>query len=117
MAKDTLYEELSMLIFTTLQLDCPVMAGNMKSHIDIEEIGNNFTRIAVSGPSYDIATWQKTGQIEYTGEYDYAISVNEVGAFNGRSTKSKHWANKSVVKVCKVLGAMYNAEVIVNVDL
>lgn len=116
-SKDTLYEELTMLVFTTLQLDCPVMSGNMKSHIGYEEFGSDFTRIAVSGPSYDIETWKRTGSIEHTGEYDYAVSVNEVGAFMGRSKKSRHWANRSVVKACRTIAESYNAEVIVNVEL
>lgn len=113
--KDTLYEELTMLVFTTLQLDCPVMSGNMKNHIEYEEFGSNFCRIGVSGPSYDISTWKKTGSIEHTGEYDYAVSVNEVGAFNGKSSKSRHWANKSVIKACEAIAKMYDAEVIVDV--
>ena len=117
MAQDTLYEELTMLVFTTLQLDCPVMSGNMKNHIEYEEVGDDFTRISVSGPSYDIDTWKKTGKIEYTDEYDYAVSVNEVGAFMGKSTKSRHWANKSIVKVCRIIAKEYKAEVIVNVGL
>lgn len=117
MAQDTLYEELSMLVFTTLQLDCPVMSGNMKNHIEYEEVGSNFTRIGISGPSYDVETWRRTGSIEHNGEYDYAVSVNNVGAFNGRSTKSKHWANKSIVKACKIIAEQYGAEVIVNVEL
>ena len=114
---DTLYEELTMLVFTTLQLDCPVMSGNMKNHIEYEEFGSDFTRIGVSGPSYDIETWKKTGSIEHTGEYDYAVSVNEVGAFMGKSTKSKHWANKSIVKACRTIAGLYGAEVIVDVGL
>lgn len=114
---DTLYEELAMLVFTGLQLDCPVLSGNMQNHIEYEEVGSDFTRICVSAPSYELNTWKKTGKIKYTNEYDYAVSVNNVGAFMGRSTKSKHWANKSIVKSCRAIAQNYNAEVIVNVEL
>ena len=118
MAKgDTLYQELTMLVFTTLLIDCPVMSGNMQHHIEYEEVGSDFTRIAVSGPSYDITQWKKTGEIELDGRYDYAISVNEVGAFGGRSRKSKHWANRAIAKACRAIASSYNAEVIVNVEL
>ena len=117
MAKDTLYQELTMLVYTTLRLDCPIMSGNMQNHIDFEEIGNDFARIGISGPSYDVETWKRTGQIEYNGKYDYAVSVNEVGAFMGRSQRSKHWVNKSLVKACRIVAQEYNAEVIVNVEL
>ena len=114
---DTLFEELAMIVFTALQLDCPVLSGNMGHHIEYEEVGDKFARIAVSGPSYDVKKWEKTGSIEFTHEYDYAISVNKVGAFGGRSTKSKHWANRSVVKACQAIANAHNAEVIVNVEL
>ena len=117
MAKDSLYAELTSLVFSTLLLDCPVMSGNMKHHIEYEEVGSDFTRIAISGPSYDISKWRTTGEIEHDGKYDYAISVNNVGAFAGRSTKSKHWANKSIVKACRTIAGLYGAEVIVNVEL
>ena len=115
--RDDLFNELNSLIYTTLKLDCPVLSGNMQSHINIEETTDDFTRISVSGPSYDGKKWRKTGIIEHDGKYDYAVSVNALGAFYGRSKKSKHWANKSIVKVCQIIAAKYNAEVIVNVGL
>lgn len=117
MAADTLYQELVSLVYSTLLLDCPVMSGNMQHHIEHEEVGVNFTRISVSGPSYDINKWRTTGNIEYNGKYDYAVSVNSVGAFGGRSKKSKHWANKSIVKACRAVASSHGAEVIVNVEL
>ena len=115
--KDTLYQELTMLIYTVLQLDCPVMSGNMQEHINYEQVENDFSRISISAPSYDVEWWKRTKQIEYTGEYDYAVSVNNVGAFMGKSTKSKHWVNKSIVKACEAIAPSYNAEVIVDVEL
>lgn len=117
MAEDNLYIELVSLVYATLALDCPIMSGNMKSHIQHEEVGNSFTRISISGPSYDIEKWKRTGEIEHTGEYDYAVSVNNVGAFQGRSKKSRHWANRSIVKACRAIANAYNAEVIVRVEL
>lgn len=117
MKNDSLHEELTMLISSTLELDCPVLSGNMSSHINMEELGENFARISISGPSYDLKEYRNTGRIVYTNRYDYAISVNEVGAFLGRSIRSRHWANKSVVKACRAIANRYNAEVIVNVEL
>lgn len=117
MATDSLYAELVSLVYSTLLLDCPVMSGNMQHHIEHEEVGSNFTRISISGPSYDISKWRTTGEIEHDGKYDYAVSVNNVGAFAGRSKKSRHWANKAIVKACRMVGALHGAEVIVNVEL
>lgn len=115
MTNDTLYTELVSLVYSTLLLDCPVMSGNMQHHIEHEEVGSDFTRISISGPSYDIKKWRTTGEIEYDGEYDYAVSVNNVGAFNGRSTKSKHWVQKALLKACNAVASAYGAEVINNV--
>ena len=117
MKNDNVHEELVMLISTSLELNCPVLSGNMSSHIDLEEYTDKFARISVSGPSYDLGEYRQTGRIVYNDKYDYAISVNEVGAFLGRSKKSRHWANRSVEKACRAIANMYNGEVIVNVEL
>ena len=117
MAENTLFSELVSLVNTSLLLNCPVLSGNMKANVQIEDIESNFARISISAPSYDISKWKKTGIIEHDGKYDYAISVNEVGAFGGKSTKSKHWVNKTIVNACRIIGSLYNAEVVVNVDL
>lgn len=114
---DQMFEELAHLINSGLLLDCPVMSGNMKSNIAMEEMGASFARIEISGPSYDIPEWRATGAIHHTGEYDYAVSVNGVGAFEGKSKKSRHWANKSVVKSCRAIATLYGAEVQVDVEL
>lgn len=114
---DSLHEELTMLVMSSLEIDCPVLSGNMASHIATEEMGNGFSRIGISGPSYDLKEYNKTGRIVYNGRYDYAISVNNVGAFNGTSVKSRHWANRAVEKACRIIASKYNAEVIVNVEL
>lgn len=115
--QDTLFNELMSLVYTTLKLDCPVLSGNMQNHIEYEEVSTNFARIGVSGPSYDFEKWVKTGVIEHTNQYDYAVSVNNVGAFMGRNTRSKHWANRSIVKACRAVAFKYGAEVVVNVEL
>lgn len=117
MVNDEILNKLSSLLSTTLQLDCPILSGNMSHHIQIDSIAENESIISVSGPSYDTSEWQKTGVIRYNDKYDYAISVNNAGAFGGRSTKSKHWVNKTCAKVCQIIGKEYDMEVIVNVEL
>lgn len=115
--KDDLFTHLTFLVFNNLKMECPILSGNMLNHIKIEDIQPKFVRIAIAGPSYDLRKWRQEGVIEYTGLYDYAVSVNNVGAFGGRSTKSRHWANRTIVNACKVIGQIYNAEVVVNVEL
>lgn len=117
MKQENLFNELTMLVFSTLKIDCPILSGNMFNNIEMEDLQKDFARIGISGPSYDLKKWRQEGIIEHTGLYDYAVSVNNVGAFNGKSKKSKHWANRSIVNACRVIGQIYNAEVIIDVEL
>lgn len=117
MDEKNLFDELTTLVYSVLKIECPVLSGSMSSHIEMEDLQKKFARISISGPSYDLRKWQKEGIIEYTGKYDYAVSVNNVGAFGGRSTKSKHWANRAIVNACRTIGQIYDAEVIVDVEL
>lgn len=112
-----MFQELTTLAYTKLVLESPILSGNMQHHIKMESIGSNEAKISISAPSYDITKWRKTGQIVHDGKYDYAISVNNVGAFNGRSKKSQFWVNRSLATTCEIIGKLYNAEVIVNVEL
>lgn len=112
-----MFEQLASLIATNLIIDCPILSGNMQSSIKFKDYIEGKATIEISGKSYNISKWEETGKIEYTGEYDYAISVNKVGAFGGKSKKSKHWANKSVVNSVKQLASVFGYEVIVDVDI
>jgi hypothetical protein len=112
-----MFQQLTNIVFTKLALECPILSGNMQHHIVNESFGTKEATISISGPSYDIAKWRRTGQIVHDGKYDYAISVNNVGAFNGKSKKSQHWVNKSLATSCEIIGKLYNAEVIVDVEL
>lgn len=115
--EDNLVDIITLLVASTLQIDCPVLSGNMQTYVKVENIRPESALISVSGPSYDLKKWRKEGIIEHTGKYDYAVSVNNLGAFWGKSTKSKHWANRSIVNACKSIAQSYNAEVIVDVEL
>lgn len=107
-----LVQDLTMLLLSSLRLDCPVLSGNMKTFISIEDVSEDEITISISGPSYDLKQWRKTGQIIHTNKFDYAPIVNAVGAFGGRSKKSKHWANKSIVKACQIKANEWGAEVV-----
>lgn len=116
--QDTLFTKLVALVFAQLGNDCPVLSGNMSSHISYGSISPSEALIIVSGPSYDLSEWRKNRRIVLTNEFDYASSVNNLGAFMGKSKKSKHWANKSVVRACQIFAAEYpNMEVINNVAI
>lgn len=112
--QDTLFAELKSLVHEVVKLDCPILSGNMKTYIKVESIGQKEMTISISGPSYDFNKWKKTGIIQHTGEYDYAISVNKLGAFFGRSQKSKHWLNKALNKACNIVAANNEGVEIIN---
>ena len=112
--QDTLFAELKSLVHEVVKLDCPILSGNMKAYIKIESIGQNEMTISISAPSYDLKKWKKTGVIQHTGEYDYAISVNKLGAFWGRSRKSQYWLNKSLNKACNIVAANNEGVEVVN---
>lgn len=110
-------EKLAVLVLTGLKLDSPVLSGNMKSHINIESVSDSEIVLSISGPSYDLPKWEETGQIIYTNEYDYALSVDTLGAFGGKSKKSKRWIEKSLKKSCDIKANEWEAEVVCNVQL
>lgn len=112
-----LVQDLTMLVLSSLRLDCPVLSGNMKTFIALEEVSQDEITISISGPSYDLNQWRKTGQIIHDDKYDYAVSVNDKGAFNGKSKKSKHWANKSIVKACRIKANEWGAEVVNHLNI
>lgn len=112
-----LVQDLTSLVLSSLRLDCPVLSGNMKTFISIESVSQDEITISISGPSYDLALWKKTGQIVHDNEYDYAVSVNDKGAFGGKSKKSKHWANKSIVKACQIKANEWGAEVVNHLNI
>ena len=102
------------LVATTLSINCPVLSGNMKAHIEITEIKQNEITICISAPFYDLKEWRKTGKIIHTGKLiggksDYASIVNSLGAF-GRKNKSQYWVNRtineSVGAIANELGAI-----------
>lgn len=45
-----IYQELIVLTYSTLLLDCPVLSGNMQHHIEWEEVGKDFARIVIKAP-------------------------------------------------------------------
>jgi len=113
----TLLTKIQGLLNSNLIINSPVMSGNMQSRIMSRKKDNRTFEIEITAPNYDIAHWQKTDQIVIIGDYDYAASVNALGAFGGRSTKSKHWVNKTVINTIKTISALYvNTEVIIKIE-
>lgn len=106
------------LLNTTLVALCPVLSGNMKMSISIEQIDEKTAQVVISAPFYDLAKWKQTGEIEHTGKgwaknpqiTDYAMWVNNIGAF-GTHNKSEHWVNRTCKSVMDVIGSEIGGEV------
>ena len=119
-------------LHSSLLLQCPILSGNMARHITKREGGlYNGGEIVISGPSYDLKNWKKTGKavpmktwretskgkMVKTYAFDYAFWVNEYGAFgtsHHNSLPSKGWVDRTVALSVSSVGARWGAEVIIN---
>lgn len=119
---------LSDLIKFYLEELSPVLSGNMVREIlnaELVEVNDHEITFCISAPFYDTKLWKEKGVIVNSGESiqigigkhtfkanyggitDYAMWVNEVGAF-GSHNKSMHWVNR----VCDMCARLIpNAEV------
>lgn len=107
-------EELQYSLLWNLVMESPVLSGNMQSFIHLG-YGNDGYEIMIEAPFYDAKRWQKDKVIVHTGANkngvtDYALSVNEVGAF-GSHNKSEHWANRVINQCCEEIAKKYHGKV------
>ena len=100
-----------------LPISCPVLSGNMKSHISIVEVKDREATICIEAPFYDVAEFERTGKLVYIGSpqkypdvTDYAMWVNEKGAF-GKHNKSQFWVNRVCNEVAETIASEIGAEV------
>lgn len=113
-----MFEEMTLFqaINLCLSIDCPVMSGNMHENIKVQSIGEKEIVIEISGPSYDITKWRKTGVVYHTNKYDYAKSVYMYGGFHTMN-KSRHWTARSLNRACEIIAPQYGAIVINKLEL
>jgi len=106
---------LSTLVKMYLEELSPILSGNMAREImlaEIVEVKDNEVTFCINAPFYDMKLWREKGIISHTGKShngisDYAMWVNEVGAF-GTHNKSMHWVNRALNEAALM---MPNAEV------
>lgn len=114
-------EKLTSLLFSTLITSSPVLSGNMKSLINIDNYSENECSIVIDAPFYDMTKWKKDKVIVHTGEQingktSYANWVNEAGGF-GTHNKSEHWVNRACVEVAKIIANEIGATVVYDIQL
>ena len=95
-------QELAHILYSQLLNDCPILSGNMKKHIRIDSIGDNYITYVIDPPYYDVDLWKETKTIVYTSTKSYASSVNDFGGFFTMN-KSQYWVNRACVSSCNAI--------------
>ena len=113
---DHLVEQIAYLVKEMLDINCPVMSGNMQDTIEVKSVEHDKAKIVINAPTFDVGLWQSTGQIRYTHNGSYATSVNEFGGFHSNN-KSKHWVNRAIYNACMIIANENDGEVILDVEL
>ena len=127
-------QTLSALIQMLLLERTPILSGNMMREIaiaELVEVNDYEVTFCIEAPFYDMWLWKQRGVIvnsghsikinggthTYTASHgnitDYAMWVNEVGAF-GTHNKSMHWVNRVLNEAASLIP---NAEVINKLEL
>lgn len=116
-------EQLYTLLNENLYLSCPVLSGNMRSHIDMNTVlkDSEEVEIVISAPFYDLKEWEKNKRIVFTGDivngmHDYAYWVNALGAF-GKGGRDVNWVHRAIYEVCCAIAGEHNAVVINKLPL
>lgn len=107
---------LQSLVFMNLLNDSPILSGNMQMNIQCGLSTPSEAQVVIEAPYYDMKEWRKTGNIIRTGQLkngfsDYALAVNEVGAF-GKHNKSEGWVDRTLIEAVETIANMIGAEVI-----
>lgn len=100
------------LIVNSLIANCPVLSGNLKTHVSLDSFAFDKCTIKMVGRMYDTDRFVREGRVVYTGKGDYANYLNTVGAF-GQGGKDVGWATKAVMSALKSFASYYNASIIV----
>lgn len=109
--------EMTRDIVQQLIKEAPVMSGNLRKGIKARRTGNGlWWKITISGKSYDVRYWLCTKRVRRNGKLDYALWLNEVGAFGrGRRNKSKstiHWVDKILLQNVASHASKWKANVV-----
>lgn len=127
-------EKLFNLLNNDLYLTAPVLSGNTRNSIHVSKIDEDSFQIIIDPKFYDLNEWVKKGKpwkrvdgkligdiriikSKYPDIKSYAMWCNDLGAFGGKSTRSKHWVNRCVYEVCQTIANEIGAEVVNQLPL
>lgn len=120
MTEQEIMEKIYSLLMTSLDINSPILSGNLKSNIELVDVTENSLIIAIKPGYYDVAKWEKEGILHFIGEKNgkisYADDVNNYGGFF-TNNESKHFANRSCFEVCNIIASECGAELINKLEL
>lgn len=120
---ELLVRQLGTFVRNSLIQNCPVLTGNLVSHIKFTSYNENSANIKMSGLNYNSTRWRETdvfryykkGALNSKGQnmrFDYANWLNIYGAF-GRGGKDIGWVNRAVLSAVRSFAGSYNASIII----
>lgn len=110
------------MLYCYLITNSPVLSGNMRSMIQLGQIGSDYAQIIIDAPFYDAKQWNKNKTVVHTGITDkygktaYAQYVNDYGAFGTRN-KSMYWVNRACNNISEIIASEIGATVINKLPL
>ena len=115
--------QLGTFVRNSLIQNCPVLTGNLVSHIKFTSYNETSANIKMSGLNYDSNRWRNTDVFRYVKSgtmnskgqnlrFDYANWLNIYGAF-GRGRRDVGWVNKAVLSAVRSFASAYNASIII----
>ena len=116
---ELLVRQLGTFVRNSLIQNCPVLTGNLVSHIKFTSYNENSANIKMSGLNYNSTRWRETDVLRYykkdagtTKHFDYANWLNVFGAF-GQGRRDVGWVNKAVLSAVRSFAGSYNASIII----
>jgi len=111
--------QLGTFVRNSLIQNCPVLTGNLVSHIKFTSYNETSANIKMSGMNYNADLWRQRDVIKHYGKsagtdkrFDYANWLNIYGAF-GRGRRDVGWVNKAVLSAVRSFASAYNASIII----
>lgn len=121
--EELLVRQLGTFVRNSLIQNCPVLTGNLVSHIKFTSYNEHSANIKMSGINYNATRWRETDVFRYYKKdyknskgknmrFDYANWLNIYGAF-GRGRRDIGWVNNAVLSAVRSFAGAYNASIII----
>jgi hypothetical protein len=121
--EELLVRQLGTFVRDSLIQNCPVLTGNLVSHIKFTSYSEHTANIKMSAMNYNTRKWKTYDVMRFYNDYasnrkgqylrfDYANWLNIYGAF-GRGRRDIGWVNNAVLSAVRSFAGAYNASIII----